>query len=237
MRSIHHRGTDENPGLVLALEPGHARNATRYEAAMRERNRLLAGERIADPLWLDALELRMAEYGVALHEARQRLIDALEARLDATQTGLFAKPALELKSGAGREPIAPAHYLAAWKKGRARDAAAGRTLAGPHRDDLTVTMRQKGQAAALCSTGEQKAMLIALILAHSDLVAHSGDRSLVLLLDEVAAHLDPARRAALYEQLADRCAQVWMTGTDAALFDSVPMAGRRDFVVAGGAVV
>ena len=97
-------------------------------------------------------------------------------------------------------------------------------------------MRQKGQAAALCSTGEQKAMLIAIILAHADLVAERRGSRLILLLDEVAAHLDPARRAALYEQLADRAGQVWMTGTDASLFDAVPLAGRADWCVSGGVV-
>lgn len=222
--------------LVLALEPGHARNATRYEAAMRERNRLLGGDQPPDPLWLDALEMRMAEYGAALHQARARVIAQLEARLDLAQTGLFAKPRLMLASAQSGLAMAADGLLAAWKQARRRDAAAGRTLLGPHRDDLLVAMRQKGQAAALCSTGEQKAMLIALILAHSDLVAQIGNRALILLLDEVAAHLDPARRAALYAQLNDRCAQVWMTGTDASLFDAVPFSGRRDLTVAGGAV-
>lgn len=222
--------------LVLALEPSHAMHATRYEAAMRQRNRLLADEKRPDPAWLHALEMRMAEHGEALQSARARMLEMLEARLDQAETGIFAKPALALQSAQSGDVQEKSQMLDQWRKDRARDAAAGRTLAGSHRDDLLVTMRQKGQAAALCSTGEQKAMLIAIILAHSDLVAQHGPRALLLLLDEVAAHLDPRRRSALYEQLADRCAQVWMTGTDKALFDDVPRSGRRDFWVAGGSV-
>jgi DNA replication and repair protein RecF len=223
--------------LVLALEPGHAIHATRYEAAMRQRNRLLTGDDRPDPAWLNALEIRMAEHGAALQLARARMIEMLEARLDQAETGIFAKPRLMLQSAQLGAVQDTGQMLDEWRKDRGRDAAAGRTLTGPHRDDLLVTMRQKGQAAALCSTGEQKAMLIAIILTHSDLVAQNGTRALLLLLDEVAAHLDPSRRAALYEQLADRCAQVWMTGTDKALFDTVPRSGRRDFYVENGAVI
>lgn len=219
--------------LVLALHPAHARHAARYEAAMRERNRLLGADAPADPGWLDALEARMAEHGGALAQARGDTLIALAASLDALEAGPFARPALAL---VGTGPAKPDAFVAALRKGRQRDRSAGRALAGPHRDDLVVTMRQKGQAAALCSTGEQKAMLIAIILAHADLVAARRDSRLILLLDEIAAHLDPARRAALYEQLADRAGQVWMTGTDAALFAAVPMAGRADWSVSGGMV-
>lgn len=219
--------------LVLALHPGHARHAARYEAAMRERNRLLGAERAADPGWLAALEARMAEHGAAMDEARADTLAALESGLDLLDAEPFARPALEL---ARTGPVEAGALAAALRSGRQRDRQAGRALAGPHRDDLVVTMRQKGQAAALCSTGEQKAMLIAIILAHADLVAARRGSRLILLLDEIAAHLDPLRRAALYEQLADRAGQVWMTGTDAALFDAVPLAGRADWSVSGGVV-
>jgi DNA replication and repair protein RecF len=219
--------------LVLALHPAHARHAARYEAAMRERNRLLGETRAIDPGWIDALEARMAEHGGAMAEARADTLQALEVQIDALTDGPFAQPTLALER---KGPVEAGALAAALRSGRARDRAAGRALAGPHRDDLIVTMRQKGQPAALCSTGEQKAMLIAIILAHADLVAERRGSRLILLLDEIAAHLDPARRAALYEQLADRSGQVWMTGTDAALFEAVPLAGRADWSVSGGVV-
>jgi DNA replication and repair protein RecF len=219
--------------LVLALHPAHARHAARYEAAMRERNRLLAADRPVDPGWIDALEARMAEHGAAIALARADTLEALDAQIDALEAGPFAQPSLALER---KGPVEVEALVAALRSGRSRDAAAGRALAGPHRDDLVVTMRQKGQAAALCSTGEQKAMLIAIILAHADLVADRRGSRLILLLDEVAAHLDPARRAALYEQLAERSGQVWMTGTDASLFDAVPLTGRADWCVSGGVV-
>lgn len=219
--------------LVLALHPAHARHAARYEAAMRERNRLLGADRPADPGWLDALEARMTEHGGAIADARADTLAALEDGLDLLDAQPFARPTLELATIGPTDPGALADAL---RKGRQRDRSAGRTLAGPHRDDLVVTMRQKGQAAALCSTGEQKAMLIAIILAHADLVATRRSSRLILLLDEIAAHLDPVRRAALYDQLAGRSGQVWMTGTDAALFDAVPLVGRADWSVSGGTV-
>jgi DNA replication and repair protein RecF len=120
--------------------------------------------------------------------------------------------------------------------GRARDAAAGRTLAGPHRTDLAVTHLGKAQPAALCSTGEQKALLLGIVLAHADLVAERSGRRPILLLDEVAAHLDPRRRAALFERLEASGGQVWMTGTEASLFESVG-AGATRLEVCDGAVI
>ncbi|MEZ5708132.1 MAG: DNA replication/repair protein RecF [Blastomonas sp.] len=220
--------------LALALAPGHARHAARYEAAMRERNRLLAGERAADPLWLDALEARMAEHGAAIAWARRETVERIDALLDNMETGLFAKPGLALAEKGPAEEQALRECLLSERR---RDQAAGRTLSGPHRCDLDVVMRQKGQAAAQCSTGEQKAMLISIILAHADLVHQASNSALVLLLDEIAAHLDPARRQALYEQLAMRAGQVWMTGTDSALFDGVPGDLRRDYRIGDGRVM
>ena len=208
--------------LTLALRPGHARHATRYDAAMRARNRLLAEERPADPAWLATLEAEMAEHGVALDGARRDTVAALASRLADAPPGPFARAGLALDGGAADELAA---ILAA---NRGRDAAAGRALAGPHRVDLLVTHLDKRQPAGLCSTGEQKALLLGLILAHADLVAERGGGGApTLLLDEVAAHLDPSRRAALFDRLADTGGQVWVTGTEPALFDAVPASATR----------
>jgi DNA replication and repair protein RecF len=205
--------------LVLAVEPGHARVAARYEAALRERNRLLAEDAEPDPAWLDGLEAQLAESGAALAEARARLVGRLDAALGALPEQPFARPSLAYAAALPAEAPALAAALAA---NRRRDRAAGRTLDGPHRDDLAVTLGGKDRPAAECSTGEQKAMLIAIVLAHAGL-AESG-RQQLLLLDEVAAHLDPRRRAALFERLAAGEAQVWLTGTERAPFAELPSA-------------
>ncbi|MBO9714386.1 DNA replication/repair protein RecF [Sphingomonas sp.] len=214
--------------LTLALAPGHAHHSTRYEAAMRERNRLLGGDETPDPAWLTALEARLAEHGAAIEEARDETATALAARLAAQPEGVFARAGLTLEGWEGDAP-ALARALA---ESRRRDAAAGRTLVGPHRDDLVVTHLGKGQAAHLCSTGEQKALLLGLVLAHAELVAERTGRAPILLLDEVAAHLDPSRRAALFDRLDGR-GQVWMTGTEPALFDAVPGEATRYRVAEG----
>jgi DNA replication and repair protein RecF len=216
--------------LTLALEPGHAAHATRYETAMRERNRLLADEAPADPQWLAALEGRMAEHGTAVDAARRRTVTALSAILAAADDGPFARPLLKLEGWQDGD------LLRELAQGRARDAAAGRTLAGPHRADLDVVHRDKGQPAALCSTGEQKALLLSLVLAHADLVAATMPHPPVLLLDEVAAHLDPLRRTALFERLSGK-GQVWMTGTEEALFAGLPVDATRLHVDAGHVTV
>lgn len=208
--------------LVMALAPAHGMHATRYDAAMRERNRLLASEEPADPDWLSALEARMVEHGAAIDAARVAGVAALDQRLAEAPDSVFARASLALE-GEAVEPGAFAHALA---MGRRRDAAAGRTLVGPHRADLLVTHVAKGQAAALCSTGEQKALLLGIVLAHADLVTEQRGLPPVLLLDEVAAHLDPSRRAALFERLAGR-GQVWMTGTEPGLFSDVPGEATR----------
>ena len=200
--------------LVLALSPAHAHHSARYEAAMRQRNRLLGDDLPADPEWLTALEAAMAEHGAAIVAARRMTVAALQERL-AEAPGGFARAGLSIDGG---EEDDLARRLA---EGRRRDAVAGRTLAGPHRSDLVVTHLDKGQPAAISSTGEQKALLFGIVLAHAALVAGRTERPPVLLLDEVAAHLDPQRRAALFAALAG-CGQVWMTGTEAALFSSLP---------------
>lgn len=206
--------------LVLALVPGHATHSARYEAAMRARNKLLAEER-PDADWLTALETRMAEHGAAIADARAATVGALNERLAAVPVGPFAGTGLGLSGWTGG---ALAKELVA---GRTRDAAAGRTIAGPHRTDLTVSHLDRGQPAALCSTGEQKALLLAILLAHADLIAERQGRRPILLLDEVAAHLDPRRRAALFERLALAGGQVWMTGTETSLFDAISRDATR----------
>jgi DNA replication and repair protein RecF len=214
--------------LVLALEPDHAHHSARYEAAMRARNKLLSEDGPHDEAWLSALEARMAEHGAALAEKRAHTIRALGERIAAAADGPFARAGLKLEGGEedlGRE-------LA---RSRARDAAAGRTLVGPHRSDLVVTHLAKDQPADRCSTGEQKALLLSTILAHADLVAEAAGRRPLLLLDEVAAHLDVRRRTALFERLQAGGGQVWMTGTDAGLFEAIGASATR-LEVSGGEV-
>ena len=186
--------------LTVAITPAHARHAARYEVALRSRNRLLCDEQEPDRTWLASLEEQMAEAGAALAQGRAALVGELSAELSALPPEPFA-----LKAELSRQ--------------RDRDRAAGRTLSGPHRDDLEVVMSGKNVPAALCSTGEQKAMLIAITLAHSGLAA--AGRPSLLLLDEVAAHLDPIRRSALFERLRAGKAQVWLTGTESAPFEDL----------------
>jgi DNA replication and repair protein RecF len=185
---------------------------------MQQRNRLLAGGVAADPLWLDALEAQMAESGNAIQAARASVVEALSDQLLKTPSGPFATPQIKLVD---KVAAADDDLESAWRKGRSRDAAAGRTLLGPHRADLEVLHSASGQVAEQCSTGEQKALLLSLILAHAALVSVQRDTPPILLLDEVAAHLDPARRAALFGLLANTGAQVWMTGTEPELFNGI----------------
>lgn len=217
--------------LALALAPGHANHASRYEAAMRERNRLLADDCPADPEWLAALEARMAEHGAAVDAARRTTVTMLAERIAASTAGAFPRAGLSIEGWGGDADRLRAELAA----GRTRDAAAGRTLAGPHRSDLAVVHLEKGQAAHRCSTGEQKALLLGLVLAHAALVAERAGRPPLLLLDEVAAHLDPGRRAALFERLAGS-GQVWLTGTEPSLFDAIGMEATRFHVVDGRVV-
>lgn len=210
--------------LVLALEPAHAGHSARYEAAMRARNKLLAEPDSADPAWLAALEAGMAEHGARLAEARERALAALSDRLEAQPEGSFARAGLSLDRWRPAPGPSEERLKAELRDNRGRDAAAGRALAGPHRTDLTVTHLGKSQPAGRCSTGEQKALLLSIVLGHADLVAEKTRRRPILLLDEVAAHLDPSRRAALFDRLAARGGQVWMTGTEPSLFDAVEAA-------------
>jgi DNA replication and repair protein RecF len=214
--------------LTLALEPGHAAHAARYEAAMRARNKLLAEPDAADPSWVAALEPGMAEHGAALAAARARTIDALGEALAAQRGDDFPRAGLTL------DGWCEADLAATLRANRGRDAAAGRATAGPHRQDMAVTHVAKGQPAARSSTGEQKALLLGIVLAHAELVASRRGAPPILLLDEVAAHLDPARRAALFARLDGR-GQVWMTATEPDLFAAIGAAASR-FHVADGTV-
>lgn len=202
--------------LVLGLEPAHAANAARLEGALRERNRLLAEPVEPDPAWLDAIEAQLAETGAKVAASRARMVERLDAALTALPEGPFARPSLSYIPGG---PMGEAELVQALRDGRRRDRAAQRSLTGPHRDELAVVMAGKGQAAAECSTGEQKAMLIAITLAHAGLLDIGRPR--LLLLDEVAAHLDPLRREALFDRLREGAAQVWLTGTEIAPFDAI----------------
>jgi len=205
--------------LVLALDPTHAHHSTRYDAAMRARTKLLAEPETADAAWLTALEEAMVEHGTAVAEARARTVAALDERLSAAPEDEFARAEIALDGWSASD------LRQALLHNRARDAAAGRATEGPHRQDLVVTHRGKRMPAARCSTGEQKALLLGLVLAHAELVAARRGAAPILLLDEVAAHLDPKRRAALFARLEGR-GQVWMTGTEAALFEGIGEASR-----------
>ncbi|GAA4042130.1 DNA replication/repair protein RecF [Parerythrobacter jejuensis] len=202
--------------MALALDPGHARQASRYEAALRERNRLLSDDAPPDPAWLDGIEAQMAEHGSALARGRARLVSALGETLAIHPDEPFARPLLSIQTDS---PFEEGTLCEALKGNRTQDRRAGRTLIGPHRDDLAVIMAGKSAPAASCSTGEQKAMLIAMTLAHGELAARG--RPGVLLLDEVAAHIDPVRRKALFDRLRDTGAQVWMTGTELGPFEAI----------------
>jgi DNA replication and repair protein RecF len=212
--------------LVLALEPGHAHHSTRYDAAMRARNKLLA-ESGWDETWLASLEAAMAEHGTEIAAARERTVAALEHALAEAPEDEFARASIALGGWEGGD-LAPV-----LRANRQRDAAAGRAIEGPHRHDLGVTHRAKQMPAAQSSTGEQKALLLGLVLAHAELVTERRDDPPILLLDEVAAHLDPIRREALFRRLEGR-GQMWMTATEAALFDGIGEASR--FAVQPGQV-
>lgn len=204
--------------LVLAVEPAHARYSSRYEAALRQRNKLLGEHTSPDPAWLDAIESGMAENAAAINISRARILSELGQRLASVKDSLFAAPTIAIQGNICGDA---SELRSIWANGRQRDAAAGRTLIGPHRNDLAVHHALSGQAASRCSTGEQKALLLSIILAHAELVADLRGTAPVILLDEVAAHLDPSRRAALFARLDATGSQVWMTGTESSLFSSI----------------
>jgi DNA replication and repair protein RecF len=212
--------------LTLALEPGHATHAARYDATMRARNKLLADAGAADPSWLSALEALMAEHGAALGEAREQAVSSLTETLTDLPDNDFPRAALAL------EGWNKGDLVAELRANRARDASAGRATEGPHRQDLVVSHVAKDQPAARGSTGEQKALLLGLVLAHARLVMERRGQPPILLLDEVAAHLDPDRRAALFARLEGH-GQVWMTATEPALFEAIGGSATRFHVESG----
>ncbi|HEU0096118.1 MAG TPA: DNA replication/repair protein RecF, partial [Rhizomicrobium sp.] len=204
--------------LVLGFDAGHGRAATRYETAMRERARLLKyGPR--DPAWLDGLENEMAEAGVLIAQARAATVEKLgRALAERGEAGAFPAASLALTD---ELQLSSADDLrAAFAASRIRDAEAGRTLTGPHTTDLHVRHTAKRADAHDCSTGEQKALLISIMLADArELARAKNGMAPILLLDEIAAHLDATRRTALFEEVHALGAQAWMTGTDLSLFD------------------
>ncbi|MEJ6396337.1 DNA replication/repair protein RecF [Yoonia sp. 208BN28-4] len=203
---------------TLSFEPIHADAVLSYEKAMRERNRLLK-DMVRDAHWYAALERQMADAGAKIHANRQAAVMALNTAQEAAQTA-FPTAALTLVQADPPlpDPDDPSCLLDAFAQNRGRDMAAGRTLIGPHRSDLQAVYAAKGVAAKDCSTGEQKALLISLILANGRALARDFGAPPILLLDEVAAHLDAGRRAALYDEICALGAQAWMTGTGPELF-------------------
>jgi DNA replication and repair protein RecF len=218
--------------LVLGLDPGHASHVAAYEHALRERSRLLR-DGPADPAWLAALEGVMAERGVAVAAGRREAVQRLD-RVCAEAEGPFPRARLTLVGmvedwlGAMPALAAEERLAAALAANRQSDAQAGGALLGPHRSDLAVGLAEKGIAAELASTGEQKALLISILLAHAKLQRALRGEPPLLLLDEIAAHLDTSRRAALFEELLRLDGQAWLTGTDAALF--TPLRHRAQFL-------
>jgi len=226
--------------LALAVDAEHASRVSALERSLRSRNRLLEDPR-PDPHWLDAIEHETAELAVAVAALRAETVTRLAAALKARRTSPF--PSAEIALEGWMEKLLPQHsareiedrYRAVLRDNRARDAAAGRTLDGPHLTDLVVAYAPKDIPAADASTGEQKALLIGLVLAHAGLIAEMTGFAPVLLLDEVVAHLDPGRRAALYAELDTLGAQVFMTGADPAAFAEIE-ARAEIFEVAPGQV-
>jgi DNA replication and repair protein RecF len=218
--------------LVLAIDSEHSARVAALDRSLRSRNRLLE-VRNFDDHWCDAIERETAELAVAVAAMRGQTVTRLAAMLRARgeQSG-FPAAAIMLdgwmENALLNEPATAVEdrYREALRRGRARDAAAGRTLDGPHLTDLQVIYAPKNMPARDASTGEQKALLIGLVLAHASLVAEMTGITPLLLLDEVVAHLDPSRRRALFDELARLGAQVWMTGADPAAFADIGRSGE-----------
>jgi len=228
--------------LVLAVDAQHSSRVAALERSLRSRNRLLE-DSPGDSHWLDAVEHETAEVAVAVAAGRAETAKRLSAALEASRDTAREFPLAQIALQGWMEQLLPDHsaveiedrYRSLLKDNRARDAAAGRTLDGPHLSDLVVSHASKNIPAADASTGEQKALLIRLVLAHASLIKQMTGFAPLLLLDEVVAHLDPSRRAALYDALSLLGAQVWMTGADPAAFGDI--VGRAQvFLVRGGMV-
>lgn len=216
--------------ITLSFEPAHGEAVLAYEKAMRERNRLLRDQQ-RDPAWYRALEGQMARSGAMIERSRRDALARIEKAQDQAATG-FPVPLLSLS----QDDLGEEGLSVLLESGRSRDMAAGRSLTGPHRVDLLAIYDVKGMPAAQSSTGEQKALLISLILANARALRAALGHAPILLLDEVAAHLDAARRAALYEEIGALEAQAWMTGTEPGLFDGLAQRGQYVEIDADGAL-
>ncbi|WP_371224969.1 DNA replication/repair protein RecF [Roseovarius sp. 2305UL8-3] len=202
--------------IALSFIPSHAEVSLTYDKAMRERNRLLK-DQVRDGHWYVAVEKQMAEAGSAIHANRIAALEQLQTAQSEAETQ-FPAAELELTMTEGEMPLTVGDFREALSESRFRDIAAGRTLIGPHRADLHGVYTAKGVPARDCSTGEQKALLVSLILANGRALKRDFGAAPILLLDEVAAHLDATRRAALYDEICALGSQAWMTGTGAELF-------------------
>lgn len=202
--------------MAMSFDPGHGEAALIYEKAMRQRNRLLK-DHVRDPAWYGALEAQMASSGHLLHQGRVLALAHLEKAQDQAETA-FPTARLTLTQAEGGLPENEADLRDALADSRPRDLGAGRSLVGPHRSDLFGVYAAKDVAARDCSTGEQKALLVSLILANARALDAMTGAPPILLLDEIAAHLDAERRAALYSEICTLGAQAWMTGTGPELF-------------------
>lgn len=227
--------------MVFAFDPGHSGRMTRYENAMRQRSKLLQIGN-ADPAWLDALEATMAETGIAIAAARQDFARRLQQAVDRTPADIqfhFPRAQISLRGTieelVRRVPALEVEDMLRYQlhESRTQDSISGGAATGPHKGDMHVVYDAKSMPADQCSTGEQKALLIGIVLAHARMIAAERGAPPILLLDEVAAHLDSDRRSLLYRILLDLGAQVWMTGTDMALFSPLGNAARYLDVSAG----
>ncbi|MFN7054358.1 DNA replication/repair protein RecF [Hyphomonas sp.] len=230
--------------LVLAHLPAHGRASARYEKALSERNALIERGHV-DPAWADAIEARLAEAGAEMAVNRAIVLEALQGAVDDRPEGHFPKADLSLEGEAEIAALKGEDFrtifdllVDGYRGGRRRDIAAGRTLSGPHRSDLSVIHRPTGAPAGEASTGQQKALLIGLMLASATALSAGGSGPApLMLLDEAAAHLDPDRRAALFDELSALGGQAWLTGTEAFLFEAFGARAQRVLVTEGAAEV
>jgi len=229
--------------LVLAVDPEHGARVSALEKALRNRNRLLE-DHFSETVWLDAAEHEIAEIAVAVAAARSETVSRLAGLIQEGRSKETPFPWADLALAGELEAMLPDHpalevedrYREILRTNRARDAAAGRTLIGPQAADLIVKHGPKNADASRSSTGEQKALLVGLVLAHARLVASMTGIVPLVLLDEIAAHFDPLRRTALYDNLAELGAQVWMTGADASAFAELSERATLIHVTPGHAV-
>lgn len=202
--------------MTLSFEPGHAEVSLAYSKAMAERNRLLK-DMVRDAMWYGALEEKMAEAGAAIISNRANALARLQSAMDRANTAFpVADLMIDMEAPPEKDSL-----LNALQESRQNDLRAGRTLIGPHRADMAATYRAKNLQAKQCSTGEQKALLLSLILANARALSEDFGAPPIMLLDEVAAHLDQDRRAALYDEICGLKTQAWMTGTGSELFDEL----------------